>query len=163
MMRNMEVITVATLARIHTCPRSPLSEWLAVLDLTLQTNVLLCQRILMNIFTKIIFTVSIVAVSSPYACVETILWLVLSKWENYFQEKSKLLRNHTLWFTGGQARREAVWIQVQLQSKLQSSLLFCHLLTNVQMPWSQMLKRSLLHFRIVFFFSFREQLLLSCQ
>lgn len=136
----------------YTCPRSPLSEWLAVLDFTLQMNVLLCQRILMNIFTTIIFTVSIVVVSSLYSRVATILWLVLSKWENYFQEKSKLLRNHMLGFTGEQARRKALWIQVQLQSKLQSSLWFCHLLTNVQMPWYQMLKRSLLHFRISFFF-----------
>lgn len=55
-------------------PGSPLIERPAVLEFTFQMNVLLCQKILMNVFTKTIFTVYIVIVSSSfYSCVETLL------------------------------------------------------------------------------------------
>lgn len=55
-------------------PGSPLIEWPAVLEFTFQMNVLLCQKILMNIFTKTVFTVYIVIVgSSFYSCVEILL------------------------------------------------------------------------------------------
>lgn len=155
--RNMEVITVAALARIHV-PEVAF-EWVACsirLDFTNE-----CFAMSENFdehFYKDHFYCLYYSRQLPL-----FTWLVLSKRENYFQGKGKLLRNHTLWFTSGQAKRKALWIQVQVQSKLQSSRLFCHLLgkcANALIPNAGTIS---LTFQDIILLSFGEHLLLSCQ